>query len=141
MRTISSLSLACVLSFSAPLALALNSPAPNCLPPKCTVTVIVSGNSCAAGIAFSKDPIQNRIGAPVVIEWVLPSDSEWVFDGNRGIVVNMVDSNEITKEGNATHKFAVRNKATRRATYKYDINLVHPQTSATCSLDPIIMTN
>ena len=36
MRTISSLSLACVLSFSAPLALALNSPAPNCLPPKCT---------------------------------------------------------------------------------------------------------
>lgn len=141
MRTIGSLSLACALSFSAPLALALNSPAPNCLPPKCTVTVIVSGNSCAAGIAVSKDPIQNRIGTPVVIEWILPSDSEWAFDGNRGIVVNMVDSNEITKEGSAASKFALRNKATRRATYKYDINLVHPQTGATCSLDPIIMTN
>lgn len=141
MRTIASLSLTCVL-LSATSALALNSPAPNCLPPKCTVTVIVSGNSCASGIAVSKDPIQNRIGTPVVIEWVVPSDSEWVFDGQRGIVVNMVDSDEIRPEpGNGTNRFAVRNKATKRGTYKYDINLIHPQTKATCPLDPIIMTN
>lgn len=141
MRITASLAAVGALSLSASTALALNSPAPNCLPPKCTVTVIVSGNSCASGIAVSKDPIQNRIGAPVVIEWVLPSDSEWAFDGERGIVVNMVEGKEIATEGSAANKFAVRNQATKRATYKYDINLVHPKTKATCSLDPTIMTN
>lgn len=134
--------LAAALLLAIPAASAQDRLPPNCMPPKCTVTVFAPEN-CGAGISVSKDPIVVPLRRPTDIEWVLPADSPWSFDGATGIVVYMAQTKEITPyrdpQRSNEKKFTVRNEASVAATYKYNINLVSK--SGKCNLDPTIMTN
>ena len=114
----------------------------NCKQPKCVVTVIVGGNSCAGGIHVSKDPIVLPLGQPVDIEWNIPQEVDWEFDGVQGIVLYQATGSglSLVKEGLAPKRYVLRlAPAKEAATYKYDINL--RKGGASCRLDPTIMIN
>ena len=141
MRMPASLCVSAVLLAAAPAASAQSLPI-NCKAPKCVVTVIVAGNSCAGGIHVSKDPIVLPLGQQVDIEWNIPQEVEWDFDGIQGIVLYQATQSTLApvKDALAPKRYVIRLGATKTAaTYKYDINL--KRGGASCKLDPVIMTN
>lgn len=114
----------------------------NCKAPKCVVTVIVGGNSCAGGIHVSKDPIVLPLGQQVDIEWNIPQEVDWEFDGVQGIDLHQAAKSGLSplKEALAPRRYVLRLAAAKEAaTYKYDINL--RKGGASCRLDPSIMIN
>ena len=133
--------LAAVLALAAPSALP-QPKAPNCKPPRCVVTVVVGGNSCAGGIHVSKDPIILPLNQQVDIVWNIPQEVDWDFDGVNGVKLNPSTQApfNVLKEALAPKSYVMRVSPTNEArTYKYDINL--KKGGQACSLDPVIMTN
>ena len=132
----------CCLSLALPALAEAQSMPINCKQPKCVVTVIVGGNGCAGGIHVSKDPIVLPLGQQVDIEWNIPQEVDWEFDGSQGIVLYQAAQSglSLVKEALAPKRYVLRLAPTKvAATYKYDVNL--RKGGQACSLDPIIMTN
>lgn len=113
----------------------------------CTVTVIVPAG-CGSGIRVAPDPITVTRGNTTTITWnIVPaSPTGWKFDPVKGIVIQGIQDYTYAKgrfvKGPparvSDHSFRVEHTNTGAAAFKYDINLIGPD-SRPCLLDPTIL--
>jgi hypothetical protein len=141
MKKVSSGGLIALMVLAAPALAGTPSTAPNCTKEKCTVNVMVNGNTCGGGIAMSPDPLITKAGTgPITITWKLIGD--WEFDEKTGIVI---------VEAGKDFQLATRQKdtwtastgATTKMVWRYDVNLVRKvgDKLEKCSRDPTIVNH
>ena len=124
-------------------------PTPNCNS-GCTVTVSISG-TCGpngANVKVSLDPIAIEKAGPgarraAVIKWQMAQGSPWSF-ASDGIKFYNLDQGEFNNQQGPTAAaggFTITNTPTKRATYKYDINLTRQVggNTETCRKDPTVV--
>jgi len=111
----------------------------NCHKDKCTVYILVNGNTCGGGIAVSPNPIIVVDEAkPFKIKWKVVGD--WEFDKD-GIVLD-----EGSPIGSLMHprgdEFEGDNDPAKKGTHKYDVNLQRKaKPSEKCGIDPTIVNH
>jgi hypothetical protein len=108
---------------------------PNC-DKTCVVTVMVPAG-CGSGIAVAPDPIVVAKGKSVDIQWKIIGD--WKFDEN-GIYVHQGEEAFDRGKGGGSATFVIKHVNKKRATYKYDVNLVGKD-GAKCSRDPTVVND